>query len=109
MKPLDLNVSIQNTYEAARSEAVRLDRPVVLSRLALEDAQHDQILRDKSVAAPEPTVLQEDEYEDAKDHFAEGKGSNKNPKTPHDKKEPEKTDAPPEATKEAEDGFSTYA
>lgn len=62
MKPLDLNVSIQNSYEAARSESVRLEKPHVVNQLANEDAQRDQVARDQSVVAPEPKLAGEDMF-----------------------------------------------
>lgn len=53
MKPLDLNVSIQNSYEAARVESVRLEKEHVLNRLSGEDSMREQRLRDSQVNQPE--------------------------------------------------------
>ncbi|AFM14545.1 hypothetical protein [Turneriella parva] len=66
MKPLDLNVGIQNSYEAARSEAVRLDKPQVLNQLQNQDSAKEQLARDQRVSAPEGTMLHQDLFaEDA--------------------------------------------
>jgi len=111
MKPLDLNVSIQNTYEAARSESVRLEKPLIQNKLALENARHDQIVRDESVAASEPKVMQEDEYDEP--NFNDGSGDGSASKRQRAKPkvfitESDKTDVA-ETSNDNHDGFSTYA
>lgn len=60
MKPLDLNVSIQNSYEAARTETVRLEREHVLNRLAGEESMREQRVRDAQVNQPEAKIMHED-------------------------------------------------
>lgn len=118
VKPLDLNVSIQNTYEAARVEAVRLEKEHVVNQLANEDSLREQRLRDQQVNSPAGQILHEDlfsaEAYEAPDYaeFAEDKPG---------KKKGEKEAAPQEkATEETEGqkneeagdkhgGFSTYA
>lgn len=118
MKPLDLQVGIQNSYEAARSEAVRLEKPHVVSMLANEDAQREQVVRDHSVTQPESKNLQEDLFS-GQEYYppdysegggaAGGKGGSAKKRKPaaeatQDNKEK------PEEEKSAQDGhFSTYA
>ena len=117
MKPLDLQVGIQNSYEAARSEAVRLEKPHVAGMLANEDAQRDQVLRDQSVNAPESRDFQDDLFSAEEYHnpdYADSTGSGKRKGTQRKKtpsapvsaaNEEQKTDTEkPETT-----GFSTYA
>lgn len=121
MKPLDLNVSIQNSYEAARSESVRLDKPHVVSQLANEDAQRDQVARDQSVVSVEPKLTSEDmfaadEYEHS-DYTEKGGKRFKRDKAPEEEVSgqaaPEEGEAeikPEPEKKTGEDkGFSTYA
>ncbi len=62
MKPLDLNVSIQNSYEAARVESVRLEKEHVLNRLSGEEAMREQRLRDAQVNQPEAKIMHEDMF-----------------------------------------------
>ncbi|GAB4425268.1 MAG: hypothetical protein OHK0011_06380 [Turneriella sp.] len=62
MKPLDLNVSIQNSYEAARVESVRLEKEHVLNRLSGEDSMREQRLRDSQVNQPEAKIMHEDMF-----------------------------------------------
>ncbi len=117
MKPLDLQVGIQNSYEAARSEGVRLEKTHVAGMLANEDAQRDQTVRDHSVTAPESKGLQDDlfsseeyspaDYADA--GSSQGKGGTKK-KKPAVVAVPEKPEEKAETEKPANDGhFSTYA
>lgn len=123
MKPLDLSVSIQNSYEAARSESVRLDKPHVAGRLANEDAQREQVARDQSVVSVEPKLTSEDmfaadEYEHS-DYTEQGGEGYKRRKPPKkglaEKPAAEETEAEvkAEAEKKPEEdagkGFSTYA
>ncbi len=122
MKPLDLSVSIQNSYEAARSESVRLEKPHVVSQLANEDAQREQISRDQSVVAPEPKLAGEDmfaadEYEHS--DYTERGGQNFKRRKPQNKQKESDEQPPEEAGEKAEPekkpeadagkGFSTYA
>lgn len=114
MKPLDLQVGIQNSYEAARSEGVRLEKPHVLNQLANEDARREQVHRDESVMAPESGNLQEDlfqeqEYESPDYANADGSSGKRRqkknkPAVPVENKEEVK----PEEEK-PHPGFSTYA
>jgi hypothetical protein len=116
VKPLDLQVGIQNSYEAARSEAVRLEKPQVAGMLANEDAQRDQNVRDHSVTGPESKVFQDDlfsseeyspaDYADA--GASKGKGGGKKKKPPATVV-PEPVVEKPEAEKPADGHFSTYA
>lgn len=115
MKPLDLQVGIQNSYEAARSEGVRLEKPHVLNQLANEDARREQVHRDESVMAPESGNLQEDlfleqEYE-APDYADAGASSGKK-RRKQDKPAPAPVENKEEIKPEDEkphSGFSTYA
>lgn len=123
MKPLDLNVSIQNSYEAARSESVRLEKPHVVSQLANEDAQREQVTRDQSVVAPEPKLASEDmfaadeyEHSDYTERGGQGFKRRKRQKdTPEVKSETEtkegitETESPTKPEEERGKGFSTYA
>lgn len=123
MKPLDLNVSIQNSYEAARSESVRLDKPHVVSQLSNEDAQREQVARDQSVISVEPKLTSEDmfaadEYEHS-DYTEQGGEGFKRRKSPEKKSkekpavEEDEAEVNAEAEKKPEEetgkGFSTYA
>lgn len=123
MKPLDLSVSIQNSYEAARSESVRLDKPHVVSQLSNEDAQREQVARDQSVVSVEPKLTSEDmfaadEYEHS--DYTEQGGQGFRRRKPPEKGQTEKpvaeeaeAEVKAEAEKKTEDdagkGFSTYA
>ena len=115
MKPLDLNVSIQNSYEAARVESVRLEKPHVVSQLGLEDAQREQLARDQSVVAPESRPYSEDlfaadEYEHSDYTEKRGRGQQKKQKTKKKTVEPEaEAETAEKKTEEQGDGFSTYA
>lgn len=119
MKPLDLSVSIQNSYEAARSESVRLEKPHVIGQLANEDAQRDQLVRDQSVVAPEAReagndLFAADEYEhsDYTERSGGGLGKRKRREGARQKPEQEKKiaeEAVQPEKKEGEGGFSTYA
>lgn len=119
MKPLDLNVSIQNSYEAARSESVRLEKPHVVSQLANEDAHREQISRDQSVIAVEPRLASEDlfaadEYEHS-DYTEKGGRGSRGKNRQEQEIEPEaeaKTAESAEDTQTPEEpgkGFSTFA
>ncbi|MBV6493145.1 MAG: hypothetical protein LDLANPLL_01160 [Turneriella sp.] len=82
MKPLDLQIGIQNSYEAARVEAVRLDKPHIVGQLANEDAKREQVVRDESVVAPQAQLLEEDlflerDYEPPEYSQTEGQGKKK--------------------------------
>ncbi|MBS0616935.1 MAG: hypothetical protein JSR44_02015 [Spirochaetes bacterium] len=118
MKPLDLNVSIQNSYEAARTESVRLDQAHVSNVREGEAARREQLLRDSSVVAPEANQMAEDlftkknyegvEYSvdsDASRHKRRDENKKKSEKSANEKDETaaakEESDAP--------HGFSTYA
>ena len=118
MKPLDLQVGIQNSYEAARSEAVRLERPHVAGMLSNEDAQRDQVVRDHTVTRPESKTFQDDLFTAEEYHpdYADAGSSGRDKKKGSGKKQQpveeaqKKTDkaATPENT--GGDGkFSTYA
>jgi|GEM_PF-5640160 len=123
MKPLDLSVSIQNSYEAARSESVRLDKPHVVGRLANEDAQREQVARDQSVVSVEPKLTSEDmfaadeyEHSDYTEQGGEGFRRRKEKKkdsveetaaAPAENVEKEIPEKQPE--EESGKGFSTYA
>ena len=76
MKPLDLNVGIQNSYEAARVESVRMEKEHVLNRLAGEDSAREQRLRDAQVNQPEAKIMHDDlfsaEAYEAPDYTAQG-------------------------------------
>jgi hypothetical protein len=60
VKPLDLNVSIQNSYEAARVESVRLEKEHIMNRLSGEESLWQQRLRDEQVTQPEAKIMHED-------------------------------------------------
>ena len=121
MKPLDLNVSIQNSYEAARSESVRLEKPHVVNQLANEDAQREQVARDQSVVAPEPKLAGEDmfaadeyEHSDYTERGGQGfKGHKRKDELGTAAVAEDGTEEPAEPAKKTEDdsgkGFSTYA
>lgn len=117
MKPLDLQVGIQNSYEAARSESVRLEKPHVAGMLANEDAERDQVHRDQSVNQPESKGLQDDlftseeyspaDYADA-GGTAGGKGGAEKKRQPVPEVVKESEEKP--ETEKPDDGhFSTYA
>jgi len=76
VKPLDLNVGIQNSYEAARVESVRMEKEHVLNRLAGEDSAREQRLRDAQVNQPEAKIMHDDlfsaEAYEAPDYTAQG-------------------------------------
>jgi hypothetical protein len=118
VKPLDLNVAIQNTYQAARSEAARLDMPQVLNHLQNEDSAKQQVARDHRVSAAENTMLHQDLFaEDAYDppdydlmnpREKKKDREQKKQKATDDEKAAIESTIEPEA--EAHDGgFSTYA
>jgi preprotein translocase subunit SecD len=117
MKPLDLQVGIQNSYEAARSEAVRLERPQAQATRALDDAQREQQVRDQSVTAPEANHLQDDLFKEdeytSPDYTAADEGGGKKQKRREPKPDsavsppPEEEEKPGES--EAQGGFSTFA
>ncbi|MFZ5627541.1 MAG: hypothetical protein ACOY5B_00315 [Spirochaetota bacterium] len=122
MKPLDLNVSIQNTYEAARVEAVRLEKEHVLNRLSGEDSMREQRLRDSQVNQPEAKIMHEDMFSaeayEAPDYTEQGSPEKKKQRDSHPAAQDEKTaagDEPATERKEPADGeshssgFSTYA
>lgn len=123
MKPLDLSVSIQNSYEAARSESVRLDKPHVVSRLSTEDAQREQLARDQSVVSVEPKLTSEDmfaadeyEHSDYTEQGGEGFKRRKEQKKDSAKETAaeseetaEKTVPEKQSEEESGKGFSTYA
>lgn len=119
VKPLDLNVSIQNSYEAARVEAVRLEREHVLNRLSGEDSLREQRLRDSQVSQPEAKVMHDDlfsaEAYEAPDNVGQGEaekkqqrehkaGDEQEPKAPGDQASEEVP-----ANQAHSPGFSTYA
>lgn len=116
MKPLDLQVGIQNSYEAARSEAVRLEKPHAIGQVANEDARREQIARDESVIPPESKNLQEDlfmEHEYESPDYANAGGSGKKENKGKKREKPavvleEKAEEKP-ADEKPEAGFSTYA
>jgi hypothetical protein len=117
MKPLDLQVGIQNSYEAARSEGVRLEKPHVAGMLANEDAQREQVVRDQSVTPPESKNLQEDLFSGEEYHapdYADA-GSSSRGKGGAKKKHAADAEVKPEEEKKIEPehsetgGFSTYA
>lgn len=123
MKPLDLNVSIQNTYEAARVEAVRLEKEHVLNRLSGEDSMREQRLRDSQVNQPEAKIMHEDMFSaeayEAPDYTEQGGSEKKKQGESHaagqDEKASTEEDAAQKEKKESADGeshtpgFSTYA
>ncbi|HRP70101.1 MAG TPA: hypothetical protein PLY93_11265 [Turneriella sp.] len=117
MKPLDLQVSIQNSYEAARSEAVRLEKPILIGQQANLDAKHEQALRDESVSALEAQYLQEnlfleDEY---KSPDYENTGERKKEKHPQKKDTAKETvesteeEISEDKNKNPQGNFTTYA
>lgn len=119
MKPLDLNVGIQNSYEAARSEAARLDRPQVLNQLHNQDSAKEQLARDQRVSAPEGAMLHqnlfaEDAYDPPEYDLSDSQKRQKR-KQPQKKEAPDVSaegsdDATAAGAEEAEHGgFSTYA
>lgn len=118
MKPLDLNVSIQNSYEAARVESVRIEKAPVLNRLAEETAMKEQQARAEQVNPTGNEMLREDlfyseEYEKS-DFEVNDEGQKRRKKN---KEAKEHTDTPPDEaanleTTEEDDkknGFSTFA
>ncbi len=123
MKPLDLSVSIQNSYEAARSESVRLEKPHVVSQLANEDAQRDQVARDQAVVAPEPKLASEDmfaadeyEHSDYTERGGQGskrrkgkKGTSADAATDTAEAVVQEAESPAKPAEEPGKGFSTYA
>lgn len=122
MKPLDLNVSIQNTYEAARVEAVRLEKEHVINRLSGEESLRQQRLRDEQVTQPEAKIMHEDMFSaeayEAPDYAQRGdSGKKRHGGAQNAAEEPaaEAGGAADEDKKKNEDGeshtpgFSTYA
>ncbi len=123
MKPLDLNVSIQNTYEAARVEAVRLEKEHVLNRLSGEDSMREQRLREAQVNQPEAKIMHEDMFSaeayEAPDYTEQGGQDKKKRGESHAPDEPEAVAAEEKAEdqdsknapgdKGHSSGFSTYA
>lgn len=115
MKPLDLQVGIQNSYEAARSESVRLEKPHVVNQLAAEDARREQVHRDESVLAPESGNLQEDlfmEQEYEAPDYADAGGSSGKKRGKKSKPTPVQAEIKEENKPEEEkphSGFSTFA
>lgn len=122
MKPLDLNVSIQNTYEAARVESVRLEKEHVLNRLSGEDAMREQRVRDAQVNQPEAKIMHEDlfsaEAYEAPDYTEQGSPQKRNPGNAHHAAHEEQGEAEEntgsgkkESTESESQtsGFSTYA
>lgn len=120
MKPLDLNVGIQNSYEAARSEAVRLDKPQVLNQLQNQDSAKEQLARDQRVTPPEGAMLHQDLFaEDAYDppeyNLSDSQKREKRDKSQRRKKtvvavDPISTESEKAEKNESESGgFSTYA
>lgn len=120
MRPLDLKVAIQNSYEASRSEAVRLDKPVAASHMANEDAKRDQVHRDQSVTPPPETRFDDDIFHREKEHepdYTEGSGGKKQsperqarPKTESKQGEtPETGDGEKPADSASDGHISTYA
>lgn len=117
MKPLDLQVGIQNSYEAARSEAVRLEKPHVAGMLANEDAQRDQVMRDQSVNAPESKNLQDDLFSAEEYHnpdYADSTGSRNRKgaarkRAQDEAKAAQAEDGKTDTEKPETTGFSTYA
>ena len=123
MKPLDLNVSIQNTYEAARVEAVRLEKEHVLNRLSGEDSMREQRLRDSQVNQPETKIMHEDMFSaeayEAPDYTEQGDQDKKKRGESHVPDESEVVAAEEKAEdqdgmnaagdKGHSSGFSTYA
>jgi hypothetical protein len=117
VKPLDLNVGIQNSYEAARSESVRLEKAHVVNMLAEEDAKKEQVARDQKVLAPEPSsfsddVFSADRYE-APDYTDLENGQDKHKKKRREKKSKDEAETE-EPTGSDDDhhhdgGFSTFA
>jgi len=117
MKPLDLQVGIQNSYEAARTEAVRLDRPQTQAHRANEDAQREQQVRDQSVTPPEANHLQDDLFKEdeytSPDYSAGEESRGKKQKRREPKPGPAVTPPPMKEEKpvetEGQGGFSTFA
>lgn len=94
MRPLDLKVAIQNSYEASRSEAVRLDKPVAASHMANEDAKRDQVHRDQSVTQPPEAQFNDDIFEREKENEPDYTD------VPGGKKEHGRRGSPPQEKKE---------
>ena len=123
MKPLDLNVSIQNSYEAARVESVRLEKEHVLNRLSGEDSMREPRLRDSQVNQPEAKVMHEDMFSaeayEAPDYAEQGGSGKKKQGESHAAAEEVKPSAEEAATEKDKTepaageshtpGFSTYA
>lgn len=122
MRPLDLKVAIQNSYEASRSEAVRLDKPVAASHMANEDAKRDQVHRDQSVTQPPEAHFDDDIFDREKENepdYTEGRGGKKEsgrrsdtpkPKDADQNEQPPKTsDSGKPGESDADGHFSTYA
>jgi len=116
VKPLDLNVGIQNSYEAARSEAVRLDKPQVLNQLQNQDSAKEQLARDQRVSSPEGTMLHQNLFsEDAYDPPEYDLSDSGRRKKDDSKKRPtarapvEVVGAGEEKAEPESGGFSTYA
>ncbi len=118
VKPLDLNVGIQNSYEAARSEAARLDRPQVLGHLQNQDSAKQQVARDHQVSSLESAMLHqnlfaEDAYDPPDYDFLtpeQRKKRRQSQKSAPTKSETEIEESPAEGANETHDGgFSTFA
>jgi|JI9StandDraft_2_1071091.scaffolds.fasta_scaffold103142_2 hypothetical protein len=118
VKPLDLNVGIQNSYEAARSEAARLDKPQILNQLQNQDSAKEQLARDSRVSRPEGAMLHqnlfaEDAYDPPEYDLSEFQKRQKRKGTPQKKPAPIPVeDSEEKVSVENEDdpgGFSTYA
>ena len=118
MKPLDLNVGIQNSYEAARSEAVRLDKPQVLNQLQNQDSAKEQLARDQRVSPPENAMLHqnlfsEDAYDPPEYNLSDSEKRKKQQQPGQKKSEAaaavETKDETVVKTEEETGGFSTYA
>lgn len=119
MKPLDLNVSIQNSYEAARTEAVRLEREHVLNRLAGEESMREQRVRDAQVNQPEAKIMHEDlfsaeayeppDYTQTETPDKRKKQHHQNSKESGATSSENAANPPPEDSSENTGHFSTYA
>lgn len=118
MKPLDLNVSIQNSYEAARVESVRIEKAPVLNRLAEETAMKEQQARAEQVNPTDNEMLREDlfyseEYEkpdfEVKDEGEKRKKKDKKAKEDNDTLPDDAVSLEPTEEDDKKDGFSTYA
>ncbi|MCX7631881.1 MAG: hypothetical protein N2Z22_00960 [Turneriella sp.] len=112
MKPLDLNVSIQNTYEAARVEAVRLEREHVQNQLFSQEALREQLQRDMQVNPPEAKILSEnllyaESYENAT--LVGDRNSRRQSAKKQRHNSPASVDTSSDNQEQSGTGFSTYA